>query len=71
MSNGTGDIIIKGGSAEVHFDDQVYVQDPQNPQRYSNAEKRVVRVVITGDLSFDSGDDKGDGWNCEITVHCA
>ena len=69
MSNGTADIIIKGGSAEVHFDDSVYEQDPQDPNTYSNEDKKIVRVVITGDLSFDSGAKPG-GWQCEITAHC-
>jgi hypothetical protein len=69
MSNGTSDIIIKGGSAEVHFDDDIYEQDPQNPQRYQNAEKKITRVEIIGDLSFDSGD-KEEGWQCKIIAHC-
>ncbi len=69
MSNGTADIIIKGGSAEVHFDDGIYEQDPQDPSKYSNENKRITRIVITGDLSFDSGN-KGEGWQCEITAHC-
>ncbi len=60
MSNGS-DIIIKGGSAEVHFDDSIYEQDPQNPHRYENAEKKIVRVVITGDINFDSGEEKPGG----------
>ncbi|MFN2509812.1 MAG: hypothetical protein ABR568_00035 [Pyrinomonadaceae bacterium] len=69
MSNGTSDIIIKGGSAEVHFDDGIYEQDPTDPNKYSNEDKKVMRVLITGDLSFDSGN-KTEGWHCEITVHC-
>lgn len=69
MSNGSTDIIIKGGSVEVHFDDNVYEQDPQNPQKYRNEEKKIRRIVITGDLSYDSGSKPG-GWQCEITAHC-
>lgn len=69
MSNGSTDIIIKGGSAEVHFDDSVYEQDPHDPSRYSNENKKIMRIVITGDLSFDSGS-KTEGWQCEITAHC-
>lgn len=69
MSNGTGDIIIKGGSAEVIFDDSIYEQDPQNPNRYQNADKKIVRVVITGDITFDSGKKPG-GMACQITAVC-
>ena len=69
MSNGS-DIIIKGGSAEVIFDNAVYPEDPQNPSRHVNAQKQIMRVLITGDISFDSGD-KGSGLECEITVFCS
>jgi hypothetical protein len=68
MPNGS-DIIIKGGSAEVHFDQNVYAPDPLIPHRYQNPDKKIVRVVITGDISYDSGE-KGDGMQCEITVTC-
>jgi hypothetical protein len=68
MANGS-DIIIKGGSAEVIFDGDVYRTDPSNPRKHVNAEKRIVRVVITGDISFDSGD-KSEGLECEITCFC-
>ncbi|MBA3354786.1 MAG: hypothetical protein H0U18_02365 [Pyrinomonadaceae bacterium] len=69
MSNGTGDIIIKGGSAEVEFDGGVYKQDPKNRRKYKNADKKIVRVVITGDIKFDSGENAG-GLRCEITAFC-
>ncbi len=69
MSNGTSDIIIKGGSAEVHFDDAIYEQDPQDPHKYQNQDKKIVRVVITGDINFDSGEN-GSGLQCEIVVSC-
>jgi len=69
MSNGTADIIIKGGSAELYFDDDIYEQDPRNPTKHSNKDKKITRVVITGDLSFDS-DKKAKGWPCEIKIYC-
>lgn len=70
MSNGTSDIIIKGGSAEVIFDDGIYKKDSQNPNRYENANKKIVRIRITGDITFDSGEDP-DGYACEITASCS
>ena len=69
MSNGSTDIIIKGGSAEVNFDDSIYQQDPQDPHKYQNQNKKIIRVVITGDINFDSGE-KTSGWHCEITASC-
>jgi hypothetical protein len=69
MSNGS-DIIIKGGSAEVDFDDGVYERDPKNPRRYQNESKKIVRVVITGDINFDSGEERPGGIKCEIKAYC-
>lgn len=69
MPNGS-DIIIKSGSVEVVYEDSVYPQDPTNPNRHGNENKKITRVVITGDLSFDSGE-KPQGWGCEITVSCS
>ena len=36
MSNGS-DIIIKGGSAEIHFDHGIYEQDPKASHKHQNA----------------------------------
>lgn len=69
MPNGS-DIIIKGGSVEVVYEDSVYPQEPGNPNRHSNENKKIRRVVITGDISFDSGE-KAGGYQCEITAFCS
>lgn len=69
MSNGS-DIIIKGGSAEIHFDHGIYKQDPKASHRHQNENKKIVRVVITGDINFDSGAEKPGGLKCEITAYC-
>ena len=64
-----GEIIIKGGSVEVEYDGSVYTQDPANPRKHRNGSKKITRVVITGDITFDSGDHPG-GLQCEITTTC-
>ena len=69
MSNGS-DIIIKGGSTELTFSDQIYAQDPLQPNTYANSNKKLVHVTITGDIEFDSGDEKPEGLNCKIIVSC-
>jgi len=68
MANGTNDIIIKGGSAEIIFNDEVYT--PEGAHTYANAERKIVRVVITGDIEYDSGGVKPAGLQCEIHVFC-
>jgi hypothetical protein len=69
MSNGSDTIIIKGGSAEVVFDSAVFVQDPNDPNRHKNQNKKITRVVITGGITFDS-DEHPNGLTCSITATC-
>ena len=68
MANGA-DIIIKGGSVDIDYDHAVYPADPSNPKKHQNPNKKVTRVVITGDINFDSGD-RQNGITCLITVSC-
>ena len=64
MADGS-DIIIKGGSVEVDFNDEYY---PKEKGRRNETQK-IIRVRITGDISYDSDDHPG-GLSCEITVTC-
>lgn len=68
MANG-GDIIIKGSSVDIDYDEAVYPKDPGNPKKHKNQNKKITRVLITGDISFDSGDHPS-GLVCEITTFC-
>lgn len=63
------EIIIKGSSVEVEYDGRVYALDPANPRKHKNPSKKITRVVITGDIAFDSGDHPG-GLKCEIIASC-
>jgi hypothetical protein len=69
MPNGS-DIIIKGGSCEITFHEDVYPPDPKKPNTYANAKKKIVRVQITGDIDYDSGGEKPDGLHCDIVITC-
>ena len=69
MSNGSGDIIIKGGSVEVQFDESIYSKDPSYPNRHVNSSKKITRVRISGDINYDSGE-LPDGIKCVITTSC-
>ena len=66
MANGA-DIIIKGSSVDVDYDEAVYPKDPGNPKKHKNPNKKITRVTITGDINFDSGDHP-NGLVCEITA---
>ena len=64
-----GVIIIKGGSVALEYDESVYVKDPADPRSHKNSSKKITRVVITGDISYDSGEHPG-GLRCTITTTC-
>jgi hypothetical protein len=67
MGEGAGDIVIKGGSVELGFDNSLYLKDSYDPWRYKNDERKIVRIIISGDLNFDSGS-YPNGLRCEIRV---
>jgi hypothetical protein len=66
MASG-GDIIIKGGSVDLVFDESLYPKNPNDPGSHRNDNRKITRVVITGDISFDSGDHP-EGLRCDITA---
>ena len=66
-----GVIIIKGGSCEIHFDDDVFTHDPssQNKRKHKHNTLRIQRIVIEGNRNFDSNDIPG-GFKGEIRITC-
>jgi hypothetical protein len=69
MSDGSGDIIIKGGSVDLIYNESVYPKDPRDPKSHKAADKKITRIVITGEISFDSGD-YPEGLQCQIKTTC-
>ena len=67
MSDGGGDIIIKGGSVDLQYDESIYQKDPGDPKSHRNPTRKITKVVITGDIRFDSGDHP-EGLSCTITI---
>jgi hypothetical protein len=69
MANG-GDIIIKGGSVDIQYDDTLYVKEGQ--WSHINLNKRITRITIVdegGKTVFDSGVN-ASGLPWEIKAHC-
>ena len=70
MSDGGGEIIIKGGSVNLQFDESVYKKDPNDPKKHENANRKITNIVIVdenGGERFNSGDNQG-GLKWTITV---
>ena len=73
MSNGEGgggDIIIKGGSVELIYDEAVYLRNSVNLKSHGNSDRKITRIVISGDLTYDSGEFPS-GLSCEIRTTCS
>jgi len=64
MSGGSGDIIIKGGSVELSFAESLYPKTG-DPIVYKNDDRKITRILITGDIEFDSGEHP-EGLRCEV-----
>ena len=59
MGEGSGEIIIKGGSVELNFDDGIYQKVPTDPGTYRNQNRQITRVLVEdqeGKVQFDSSD---------------
>ncbi|HKB65722.1 MAG TPA: hypothetical protein VKC61_07670 [Pyrinomonadaceae bacterium] len=70
MSDGSGEIIIKGGSVKLDFDESVYKKNPSDPKKHENANRRITEIVIVdenGAEQFNSGN-KPNGLKWTITV---
>jgi hypothetical protein len=69
MADG-GDIIIKGGSVELFFDEGIYTKDPADPKRHENANRTITRIRILDEKNspvYDSGDNPA-GLKWTVTV---
>lgn len=67
--SGGNDIIIKGGSVELQFDETLYQKGSDPKVRTST--KNITQVVISGGgLTYDSGVHP-EGLKCTIRVVCS
>jgi hypothetical protein len=62
MGDGGGDIVIKGGSVEIQYDDTLYPKNPGDPNKHANANRKITRIRIANEeaaIVFDSGEHPG------------
>jgi len=68
-SNGSGDIIIKGGSVEVQFDAAGY---NKNGNKHDNPNKKITKIVVVDENGVEkcnSGDSpSGLKWKVTVTT---
>ena len=70
--DGSGDIIIRGGSCELFFNHDAFVKDGSDPKKRKHDSARINRITITGDSRFEDFDSKdhpdAEGFKGTITV---
>ena len=70
MSEGEGDIIIKGGSVKILFDDTLYPTQSSNRNDHQNDNRRItqIRVLdVNGGILYSTGENNG-GLDYEVRV---
>jgi len=72
MADGGGDIIVKGGSVDVQFDDTIYKKNQNDPKKHENINRKITRIQVSDDHDvsvFDSGDNQGGlKWTVKIST---
>jgi len=56
MSDGSGEIIIKGGSCEIYFDHDVFQSIANDPQGHKHSTLKIKQIIISGDNEFADHD---------------
>jgi hypothetical protein len=71
MAENGGDIIIKGGSVELTFNDGIYQKAVStDPSTYRNPDRQITRVVVldeAGNVRLDSGASTGLRWSITVS----
>ena len=72
MANG-GDIIIKGGSVDIDFDEAKYPKEFGRPRNHKADDQTITRVTVedaASNVKYDSNGDTADKTNWTIHVYC-
>ena len=67
MADGS-DIIIKGGSAEIHFDHNHFAKDNDNPRKRRYEHCKITSIVISGSDGKDYSNSFPEGFKGTIKV---
>jgi len=53
-----GDIIIKGGSVDLDYDETVYPKEPGHPRKHQASGKKIRQITVIDNetILYDSGD---------------
>jgi hypothetical protein len=64
-----GDIIIKGGSAEIHFNNEHFPKNEGDPKKRKHEAGQIVRIKVSGTGENDFTQEfPGEGFKGTIVV---
>jgi hypothetical protein len=72
MANGA-DIIIKGSSVDIDYDDAKYPKDPGKPNNHKASNHTITRVTVedgNNAVQYDSSKEAADPSLWKIHVYC-
>jgi hypothetical protein len=72
MANGS-DIIIKGGSVDIDFDDEKYPKEPGKPRNHKGNDQTITRVTVADEnntVKYDSNTANADPARWTVYVYC-
>jgi len=70
MSDGSGEIIIKGASVHLEFNGAIFIKDPSDPKKHDSPSRKITQIVVAdqdGVEKFNSGENPG-GLKWTVTV---
>jgi hypothetical protein len=72
MADGSGEIIIRGGSCEIYFDHAVFPQDENDPKRRKHDTLKIKQIIISGDSEFANYDtgEHSDKYEGTVRIIC-
>jgi hypothetical protein len=73
MANG-GDIIIKGSSVDIDYDDTKYPKETGKPRNHKSSDQAITRVTVedgSNAVKYDSNDEAADPSRWTIHIYCA
>ena len=71
MSDGGADIIIKGGSVELDYDETQFPKNPGDPKKHENPSRRITKIVVVDDRGVERLNEESNGglkWTVTVTT---
>ncbi len=70
MSDGSGEIVIKGASVHLEFNGTIFKKDLDDPKKHDSPSRKITKIVVVdenGAEKYNSGENLG-GLKWKVTV---